>query len=331
MNLKKDIRVGIGVGMTAMALLSPLLWGVAGEEAAAAGGLSRVVREGEGLARATTPTESLAARPAEEVLAKQTASAGLKRTREDLEGGGSGGGGGLAVRTRDQVLRERTPLSLADRTELVRTMPGELKKLHDELRKIAPGHFEHIPLRYMTEKDLEEYHILYDINPTRKVYGGFRPSQQTILLNKSLIESSSFDMRTVVYHESAHLIEGNLGTRTPGLMHNDAFQQIHSTVWARAYGHDIITREELDAYVASMNTHTQLTLDKFKRFQAMKPTEAAAPRYANFITDRTNHFLNVAGIMEKAAAPDDDVLLKARLREWPFPERGGGGGGGGGL
>jgi hypothetical protein len=175
----------------------------------------------------------------------------------------------------------------------------------------------------MTESDLEKYHILYDINSIRRVYGGFRPSQQTILLNKSLIESSTFDMRSVVYHESAHLIEGNLGTRTPGLMHNDLFQEIHSTVWARAYGQEIISREELEVSVAKMNAHTQRSLDKFQMFQAMKPEEAAAPKYANFITDRTNHFINVAGIMEKAGT-SDEALLKSQLREWPFPERRGG-------
>lgn len=303
--------LGIGLGVTLLAapfLLSMMVpAGIAGAAATAEAEAAAVETTAEGGAAsvASKTTGGL-------VRVEGGGGAAMQAAREE---GLSPGNTGLK-RSRDEIvpklLKEQHP---PERIRLLTDMPEELSKLHGELRKIAPGHFETVPLRYMTEEERTSMAALY---PDRPVGLGFYDiAQKSIVINS---DPWQFTTRDIVYHEATHTLQFDLGTHTVGVDHNALFKETHEVVWARAYGHSLLTRQELDTSLIRVNSVLQRNVDLLKL-----PDSSAAQdlfEYQQNRQDRLNHLID----MERFR-----VRSKSELREIPFPTGGGGlarGGGG---
>lgn len=315
MKPQKLANVGLGVALMAVPFLFPVVM----PAAVAVGGAEAV--EGAAAAAAVEGREAFASTT---TLARTTGR-DLKKVEAPLQGGGGGAAPKVgSKRAREEIigkiglLQEFRTLTTEKRTELLQTMPEELAKLHRGLCKIAPGHFEGIPLKYATDRDRLAV-SLSTKNPNQKFWGVYNPLQKVITLDKAFMErQGTYNTQEVVFHEAAHVVTGSPG-------HTPLFKESHEVLWVRAYGHGLLSRQDMEASVERVNQFVQKDLDKIalRRQQPVELRKYTPEQLDKMAEERLNMQLDVSRHLKKAGDADEQLL-----RTYPFPSPPSEGGGG---
>lgn len=249
------------------------------------------------------------------------ASTGLARPSGSLKVDGGGGAVGLK-RTREDVLHDirvlqdfRT-LAPEKRTELLEGMPDDLRKLHGNLCKVAPGHFEGIPLKYATDLDRLAVSISTK-RPNQKFWGVYNTYQKVITIDRAYMETTgTYNTQEIVFHEAAHVMEDSLGRDS--ITHTPLFKKSHEVLWLRAYGHELMSREELESSAERTNAFIQRDLERIDVRRQQGGLGRATDQLDKHFEDRSNMRLDVRPYLTREDG-EDEPLLRARLRTLPFP------------
>lgn len=135
------------------------------------------------------------------------------------------------------------------------------------------------------------------------------------MVNKTSLESGRFMIGDVIRHESAHRLQHDLGTLSRGVEHNDLFKLTREAVWARAYGHGFLTRDELQTSVTRVNQIVQSKLDQLELLKS--PTHPRREsldlvKYEKVVEDLKNHLLDMDHILPPGRTDYE-------LQKTPFP------------
>jgi len=127
----------------------------------------------------------------------------------------------------------------------------DLRRYHSVLQKIAPGHFDDVPLRIPPTQSFLELMTEEERAQGLEVMGYYNKEERTISLHMDMFEEDDPEREKkileLLFHEGAHALEHSLRLKSAfsTLEHTPNYKLIHDTMWARAWDQQLVSRDTL--------------------------------------------------------------------------------------